>query len=91
MDMPQHYQNYEFEALKCRFENQTEQLYRQTQIDLKIFTGFFTLQIAIGAWFATHESVFTGNYLASIAFILIDVSIAWVASMLLYRSNQRRK
>ena len=85
--MPKVYSGNEFEALKCRFENQTELLSRLTQIDLKIFYWFFTLQLIIGAWFIKN----IGNEPSKIAFLVIDIVIAFIAFMFIYRNYQRRK
>lgn len=47
---PEVFRGHEFEAVKCRFENQTEQLYRMTMIDLRVFSGYITIQLALAAW-----------------------------------------
>ena len=84
------YKGNEFEALKCRFENQTEQLYRMTLIDLRVFTGYITLQLALGAWIASHSSDFSGIILR-VGLMLIDLVLAIVAWALLYMSRKRRE
>ncbi len=58
--MPEMLRGHEFEALTCRFENQTELLHRMTVIDLQVFSGYISLQLALGAWLATHEHDLTG-------------------------------
>ena len=88
--MPSCYINHEFEALKCRFENQAEQLYRLTQIDLKLFSGFFTLQLAVGGWLATQATSLPPKPIVRIAFLFLDIAIAFVATRLLYANKLRR-
>jgi hypothetical protein len=88
--MPQIISGHEFEALKCRFENQTEELHRITLIDLQVFSGYITLQLALGAWLATHRSNLPGTK-ARIGLMLIDLVLAFVAGALLRNSYKRRK
>jgi hypothetical protein len=83
------YEGNEFEAVKLRFENQTEQLYRMTMIDLRIFTGFITLQIALGAWLATKGSVLSGELKVGLS--VIDIGLTYVACALLRNNALRRK
>ena len=80
----------EFEALKMRFENQVEQLHRMTLIDLRVFSGFITLQLALGAWLATKGTGVFGC-LSKFGVFAIDLSLAVVAVALLYNNLQRRK
>ncbi len=54
--MPEVFRGHEFEALKCRFENQTEQLHRMTLTDLRVFSGYITLQ---GAQLGIAQSYLT--------------------------------
>ena len=85
------YEGNEFEAVKLLYENQTEQLYRMTMIDLRIFTGFITLQIVLGAWFATKGSVLSGELLMKVGLSVIDIGLTYVACALLRNSALRRK
>ena len=87
--MSKHYKNHEFEALRCRFENQTEQLYRMTLIDLRIFTGYITLQLALGAWTATHHAAI-GSLTVRVGLLIIDLALAVIAAALLYNNYRRR-
>jgi len=87
--MPKHYAKHEFEALRYRFENQTEQLYRMTLIDLRIFTGYITLQLALGAWTATHEADIAGGTVR-VGLLIIDLALAIIAAALLYNNYKRR-
>lgn len=88
--MPKHYQNHEFEALRYRFENQTEQLYRMTLIDLRIFTGYITLQLALGAWIATHQPNID-SMVVRFGLLVIDAALSVIATALLYNNYRRRK
>ena len=83
------YEGNEFEAVKLRFENQTEQLYRMTMIDLRIFTGFITLQIALGAWLATKGAGLSSELKIGLA--IIDIGLTYVACALLRNNALRRK
>jgi hypothetical protein len=80
---------HEFEALTCRFENQTELLHRMTLIDLQVFSGYISLQLALGAWLATHEHDLTG-LVPRIGVMLIDLVPMVVAGALLYNNYKRR-
>ena len=83
------YEGHEFEAVKLQFKSQRELLYRLTMIDLRIFSGFITLQLALGAWLATK-----GVSLAiglKLGMAIIDSSLAYVAIVLLYNNSRRRK
>jgi heme A synthase len=85
------YEGHEFEALKCRFEDQTELLYRMTLIDLRVFTGYITLQLALGAWIASHASDFSGIVTLKVGMMLIDLVLAVVAMALIYSNRKRRE
>lgn len=88
--MPNHYQNHEFEALRCRFEDQTELLYRLTLIDLRIFSGYITLQLALAAWISIHRSEIEIPTMRA-GLLVIDLALAVVAAALLYNNYKRRK
>lgn len=83
------YKGHEFEAIKIRFQNQTELLYRLTMIDLKIFFGFITLQIVLVAWLATNGSDFSG--ILKVGLFVIDINFALVAIFLFIHQARRRK
>lgn len=90
MTIPKHYVTHEFEALKARSENQTELLHRMTLIDLRVFTGFITLQLALGAWIATHHADMS-SLTVRVGLLVIDLSLAVIATALLYNNFKRRK
>ncbi len=77
-----------FEALKLRYSDQVELLREMTRIDLKIFIGYLTLQLAFGGWLSTH--IFD-NIIIKIGLLLIDLSLAGITSKLLYNNFRRRK
>ena len=79
----------EFEALKLRFENQTELLYRMTLIDLRIFSGLITLQLAFGAWLANKDGIAL-SMLSKLGLLAIDASLTCVAMAMLYNNSKRR-
>lgn len=83
--MPEVFRGHEFEALKCRFENQAEQLHRMTLIDLRVFSGYITIQLALAAWLATHRDSFAGAAAMS-GVMAIDIVLATVTGALLYNS-----
>lgn len=81
------YDGHEFEALKEQLTRQAELLYRLTIIDLKIVTGFLTIQFVMGSWLALHrDQISTDAGLFS-----IDVAMAILAIKVLYNQYQRRK
>lgn len=89
---PQVIQGNKFEALKWRFENQTELLYRLTKIDLQLFSGFITMQVAIGGWLVTNSHKLSGQILRRIdVMVLVDLVLAIVVGALLHRNYKRRE
>ena len=88
--MPNVYVGHEFESLKCRFENQTELLYRMTLIDLRIFTAYITLQLALGAWIATNGSNISDT-VVKIGLLIIDLVLGGITAALIYNNYRRRK
>ena len=88
--MPEIFRGHEFEALRCRFENQTESLHRMTLIDLRVFSGYITLQLALGAWLATHQDKLAA-VTAKTGLMIIDLALALIAGVLLFNSYKRRK
>jgi len=81
---------HEFEALKCRFENQVEQLHRMTLIDIRVFSGYITLQLGFGAWIATQGTVLA-SVTSRVGLMIIDSVLAAIAGKLIYNSYRRRK
>lgn len=86
--MPAHFVGHEFEALKLRYEDQVALLRSLTEIDHRIFTAFFALQLALGGWLATQAAVAERVQwgLASIDFTLAALSVK-----LLFNNHCRRQ
>lgn len=82
------YESKEFEALQMKYQDHTELLRVMTGIDLKLFFGYITIQLALGAFIMKSPDTVTGlaGYL-----IAIDVVLAVVALVLLYFQYKRRK
>jgi hypothetical protein len=89
MNMDPVYKGKEFEAIELEFKDNTERLYRMTMIDLRIFSGFITLQLLLGGWMA-KDGADIGPALR-VAFAAIDISLAYVAIALLRNNSLRRK
>ncbi len=77
-----------FEALKLRYSDHVELLRFMTKLDVQIFSGYITVQLALGAWIATHP--IDGNW-PKFGIILLDIVLAAVASKLLFNDFLRRK
>jgi hypothetical protein len=81
------YKEHRFEAAKIRYENQTDLLKRLTELDLRIFTGYITIQLLLGSWFSVHPLT---SLIAKIGLMLIDIVLAVIAGALLYNTSRRR-
>lgn len=82
------YESHEFEIVKYRHEDQAKLLQFLSQLDLQILSGFLTVQLILGG-FQIQKSI-------DVTFVkwglfLIDLSLAFVCSMLLYLNFIRRK
>jgi hypothetical protein len=77
-----------FEALKLRYTDHVEILRFMTKLDVQLFSGYITLQIALGAWIATHP---INGIWPKIGIILIDIVLAGIASKLLWNDYKRRE
>ena len=77
-----------FEALKMRYEDHVELLRFMTGLDLKLFSGVMTIQVALGSWLATKpiESATT-----LVLFLALDGIIAAFGAVLLRNNFLRRK
>lgn len=82
------YKGNEFQALKMRYEDQVELLRTITQLDLKIFSGYLTLQVALGAWLITHP---LGVMTMKVGIFIIDLGISAIATYLFYSHLHRRR
>jgi hypothetical protein len=85
---PTHYIGHEFEALKLRYEDQVALLRSLTELDFKIFTAFFTLQLFVGSFISVQAASSRGSQ-AGLAGI--DIVLAVLSIKLLYNNHLRRK
>ena len=82
------YMTHKFEALKLRYEDQVEldRVYMRT--DFQIFSGYFTLQLALGAWLVTHS---LEDLLSRIGMVTLDFSISMIEVFMFSSHRSRRK
>ena len=80
--------NEKMEIIKYRHEDQSALLQAMTNIDIRIFSGFLTLQLLLGGFIVQADNL---SFINKLGLLLIDTSIAMVITSLLYRNNQRRK
>ncbi len=79
--------NQKFEALKLRYDDHVELLRSMTKLDVQIFSGYITVQLALGAWITANP--IQGCW-AKIGLIIIDLVLAVIAAKLLYNDYKRR-
>lgn len=83
-----------YDALKLRFTDQVALLVKMTEIDLKIFSGYITLQLALGAWLITKKDLLPPDehqrIVSLIGLFVLDVVLAGIASKFLYNNFKRR-
>ena len=77
-----------FEVLKMRYQDHVELLRSMTQVDLQVFGGYMTLQLALTGWLAEHPP---RGLLPKVGIFLIDSALALIAARLLRNSTLRRK
>ena len=82
------YKNHEFEVLKLQFETQTSLLRNLTDIDLRIFTGYITLQLILGGWLSENP---LQNLWLMIGILILNFTLTAIAFWLLRNSYKRRK
>lgn len=80
----------EYDALKTLFLDQVELLHRLTMVDLRIFSGYVTLQLAIGAWVAVNK-VAIDAFVVKVGLMIIDLGLMVIATALLYNNRKRRE
>ncbi len=68
--------------------NQVELLKFQTTLDLRIFAGYITLQLALGSWISAYP---LRNLHSIVGLGLIDLALALLAGLILWKSYVRRK
>jgi hypothetical protein len=81
------YESNPFEAAKLRYQTQTDVLARLTELDLRVFTGYITIQLLFGSWFSVHPLT---SVVTKLGLMSIDIVIAVIAIVFLYYSYQRR-
>jgi hypothetical protein len=69
-----------FEALRIRFEDQARLLTTMTDLDLRIFGGYISIQLALGGWLGQQEST---KIWAAIGIAIIDLAMAAIAGVML--------
>ncbi len=75
------------EYLPAAFNNQVEYLRYLGNIDLRIFSGYITLQLVLAGWLS---KLTTAIFAAKLGFFLIDLSLSVVAAFLLVMNDKRR-
>jgi len=78
-----------FEALKMRYEDQVKLLRFMTKLDSQVFGVYFTLQLAVGSFFARLAS--PPHLGAKIGIATIDFTLALIAFIFLHNNFRRRK
>jgi hypothetical protein len=76
-----------FDALKMRYKDQVKLLRYMTTLDFRIFGGYITLQILLGAWLGAHPP---GKPMACAGIAAIDLALAIVAAVFLENDYKRR-
>lgn len=82
------YKGHEFDALKLQFETQTLLLRTLTDIDLRIFTGYITVQLLLGGWLSRYSPQ---NLWLKMGIFVIDLTLTGIAYWLLNNNYMRRK
>lgn len=75
------------DILRIGFENQVQYLRMMSEVDLKIFSGYITVQLILASWFAKNPvstiSLKGGFLLIEFAFALLAINT--------FRVNQKRR
>ena len=77
-----------FEALKLRYADHVELHRFITKLDVQLFIGYIAVQLALGAWLATHT--INGSW-PKIGIVLIDIAFAVIVSRLFWNDYKRRE
>jgi hypothetical protein len=86
-DKPEWLKEHDLDVLRMRYEDQVALIQKFTDIDLKIVTGYITLQMALGAWLSSWP--IAADWSRRGMFVL-DLTLASVAVVLLWASRRRR-
>ena len=60
-----------------------------TLIDLRVFTGFLTLEIVVGSWFAKSDNAISGGWTIA-GLLIINLVLAIIALLILLCNHFRR-
>jgi hypothetical protein len=69
-----------FEALRMRFEDQARVLTTMTDLDLRIFGGYISIQLALGGWLGQRPPT---EIWAALGIAIIDLAMAAIAGVML--------
>ena len=61
----------------------------QTNLDLKIFFGYISLQLAVGGWILTKSNIID-SLQARLGMAIIDIALAALTALILHRNSIRR-
>jgi hypothetical protein len=79
--------NQKFEAIKYRHEDQSKLLQKMTDVDLKVFISFLTLQLALGGFITQIDLAIESK----IGLFMLDIALSLICSILLWNNYKRRK
>ena len=82
------YEDHKFEALKLYYESHVSLLRELTNTDLRVFTGYITLQIAFGGWLSQNPLQGVG---LKVGMLLIDLMLSGIVGVLLWNNYLRRR
>jgi len=84
------YKDHKFEALKLNFEYQIQNLRNMTQIDLRIISGYLTIQLFLGGWLLKNHLPELSKIVVKTGILTIDATLSLIAGVLLFHSYKRR-
>lgn len=79
--------NQKVEAIKYRHQDQSNLLQKMTDVDLKVFISFLTLQLALGGFITQLNLAAESKY----GLFILDISLFLVCTILLFNNYKRRK
>jgi len=86
--------NNKYDALKFRMTDQVGLLVKMSEIDLKIFIGYITLQLALGAWLVTKQDLLPSSeeqrLISLVGLFILDIVLAGLAGKFLFNNYKRR-
>lgn len=83
-----YYKGKEFDALTINLNNHVEHIRYLTQIDLRIFSGYVTLQLVFAGWLTKNPVT---DIVFQIGLFLIDVTLSIIIGFVLYYNYVRRE